>query len=277
MQKSIIHSELENESILAVHNLIKKYKKIKVLDGISVNIKKGQRIGIVGPNGSGKTTFCETISLIRKANSGEIVVQNDLKIGMQLQESVYAKSIKGRDLINLLINHFLINISALELNNFLELLNITDLINSPINNLSGGQKQRVNILLAVLINPDLLILDELTTGLDLESQESVFKFLEKFLNNKDKTLLLISHNMKEIVRFCDEIWFMNKGKIISKNIKQDLIKEYGSLENWLTKKFSFYHEINNSKNENSDNNSNSNIKWQKKWDAKNGKRKSKNK
>lgn len=227
--------------VIKITNVSKKYKNNLVIKNLNLTIFNKARIGIVGPNGSGKTTLCEMIAQLRKPTSGKITLKENLRIGMQLQEAKYPKGMTGWDLVNYYLRTYKLNKSIKEIKRFLYFLDAEDIINKSISNLSGGQQQKINILLALIVDPDLLILDELATGLDLEVRERIYELLEKeIFTNKNLSLLIVSHNMNEIERFCKELIFMLDGEIISIHNIKKIIAEYDSVENFVKKQFKEY-------------------------------------
>lgn len=222
-------------------NVSKSYNKNIVIKDISLNIAVGSRIGIVGPNGTGKTTLCEMISQLREPTSGTIDIKSELKIGMQLQDSKYPRGLSGWQMMQFYLRTYRLNKSIQDIKKLLYYLDVENFINKPITTLSGGQQQKINILLALIVEPQLLILDELSTGLDLEVRERIYELLEKEIFIKpDLSVLIVSHNMQEIERFCQEVIFMFEGTIISINSVKTIVKEYGSVENYVKTKFKEY-------------------------------------
>lgn len=231
-------SQVENVKIT---NVSKKYKNNLVIKDLNLTISNNSRIGIVGPNGSGKTTLCEMIAQLREPTSGTIILREELKIGMQLQESKYPRGMTGWDLVSFYLRTYNLKKTVKEIQRLLYFLDAEQLLDKSISNLSGGQQQKINILLALIIEPDLLILDELATGLDLEVRERIYTLLEKeILTNKELSVLIVSHNMNEIERFCKELIFMLNGTIISTHNVKDIIKEYGNVETFVKKQFKEY-------------------------------------
>lgn len=221
-------------------NISKKYKKKVILDNLNLKIEDNQRIGIVGPNGAGKTTLCESLTGIRKIDDGEIYIDSNIRIGMQLQESKYSKGITGKMLLNYYLNTFNSKINKEDLQQMFSLLQIEEIIDKNIVNLSGGQQQRINILLAIINNPHCIILDELSSGLDLESKDRIYLLINKFLKQSGKSLLLISHNMFEIEQFCDTLMFMYEGKITKVANIKEIVNKYGSVEQFVRDSFTEY-------------------------------------
>lgn len=230
-----------NNNNVKISNVSKKYKKKLVIKNLNLELTNKSRIGIVGPNGSGKTTLCEMIAQLRKPTSGTIILKENLKIGMQLQESKYPRGMTAWDLVNYYLRTYKLKKSIKEIQKLLYFLDVEDIINKPIANLSGGQQQKINILLALIVEPDLLILDELATGLDLEVRERIYELLEKeILTNKELSILIVSHNMNEIERFCNELIFMLNGEIISIHNIKNIVNEYGNVESFVKKQFKEY-------------------------------------
>lgn len=229
-----------NENVILT-NVSKKYKNNLVIKDLNLTIRNKARIGIVGPNGSGKTTLCEMIAQLRTPTSGTITLKPNLKIGMQLQEAKYPKGMTAWDLVNYYLRSYKLKKSIKEIKKLLYFLDAETIINKPISTLSGGQQQKINILLALVVDPDLLILDELATGLDLEVRERIYELLEnEVLTNKNLSVVIVSHNMNEIERFCKELIFMLNGEIISTHNVKKVIQEYGTVEQFVKDKFKAY-------------------------------------
>lgn len=231
----------DKKNNVEIINVTKNYSNNEVIKNVSLNIAIGARIGIVGPNGTGKTTLCEMISQLRPPTTGTINIKSDLKIGMQLQETKFPRGLTGWDMAQYYLRAYRLNKSIEDIQKLLYYLDVEAFINKPIITLSGGQQQKINILLALIVEPDLLILDELATGLDLEVRERIYELLEKEVFIKSNlSVLIVSHNMQEIERFCQQIIFMFAGTIISINDVKKVVKEYGSVEEYVKTKFKEY-------------------------------------
>ncbi|WP_338957053.1 ATP-binding cassette domain-containing protein [Spiroplasma endosymbiont of Tiphia femorata] len=231
----------DKKNNVEIINVSKNYDSNEVIKNVSLNIAIGAKIGIVGPNGTGKTTLCEMISQLRKPTTGTINIKSDLKIGMQLQETKFPRGLTGWDMAQYYMRAYCLNKSVEDIQKLLYYLDAEAFINKPIITLSGGQQQKINILLALIVEPDLLILDELATGLDLEVRERIYELLEKEVFIKPNlSVLIVSHNMQEIERFCQQIIFMFEGSIISINDVKTVVKEYGSIEEYVKTKFKEY-------------------------------------
>ncbi|AGM25086.1 ATP-binding cassette domain-containing protein [Spiroplasma chrysopicola] len=255
----------ENKYLVKATNISKIYNHQPVLSDINLEVKKGDRIGIVGPNGSGKTTLCEILAQLRRPSSGQALKEYGVRIGMQLQESKYPKGTTAYDILNLYLKTYKLYLEPEIILNYLTTLNVKELMNKDISKLSGGQQQRINILLALIINPDLIILDELATGLDLESKERIYELLSQFLGNQEKGLIIISHNMDEIQNFCDTLIFMMNGVIQKISNVQEIVREFGTVEKFVKEKFKEYQIQPTNISNNNLNQEVSNDKWAKQW------------
>ena len=205
---------------VTVQDLVKKYGHLVAVDGVSLSIHEGEIFGIIGPNGAGKTTTVECISGLRAPDSGSISVyglspQKDRDkirefVGVQLQESALPPRIKVREVVKLFASFYS---SPLDPDQLLESLGIEQIVNSSFKNLSGGQKQRVSVALALVGNPKLAILDELTTGLDPEARREIWSLIER-MRDRGVTVILVTHFMDEAERLCDRLALINHGTVI---------------------------------------------------------------
>ncbi|MCL2202911.1 MAG: ABC transporter ATP-binding protein [Defluviitaleaceae bacterium] len=207
-------------SILAkVNNLSVQYGTNIAVNKISFDVSAGEIVAVIGSNGSGKTSSMECLGGLRNPSDGTIAVfdkdpQTDRKeiykqLGVQLQESAYPEKIKVGEICDW-FSSFYENPADYE--KLLAQFGLADKKKSYTNKLSGGQKQRLSILLAMLGRPKLLILDELTTGLDPEARRSIWEIL-KVIKSGGIGILLVSHYMDEVENLADRIIFMQNGKI----------------------------------------------------------------
>ena len=212
--------------ILEIKNLNFKFGKIEVLKDISFNLNKGDFLGLIGPNGSGKTTLIKIILGIYKNQKGSINLFNkDInkfnnwdKIGYVQQKATDIQNdfpanvyeIVSMGLLSTKKFPKIINKQdEKKILNKLKLVGMDKLINKRISELSGGQQQRVMIAKALISEPEILILDEPTTGIDPEMQKSFYDLLGK-LNKKNITIILISHDVTSITKYVNKIAFLNK-------------------------------------------------------------------
>ncbi|RKX71444.1 ABC transporter ATP-binding protein [candidate division TA06 bacterium] len=217
-------------NIIEVNNLHKSYGKLKAVDGISFDVKRGEIFGIVGPNGAGKTTTIECIEGLRNFDRGEISVLNlnlikdriDLRnrVGMQLQESSLPARLKVWEIIDLYASFYNKSINQKGL---LEKFGLVEKKNNYFSKLSGGQKQRLFIILALLNDPDVIFLDEITTGLDPQARRAMWEIMLG-IKNSGKTILLTTHFMEEAEYLCDRVAIIDNGHIIALDTTENLIK-----------------------------------------------------
>ncbi|WP_308149917.1 ABC transporter ATP-binding protein [Spiroplasma sp. AdecLV25b] len=224
---------IKNKKLVTISNVSKKYGDKIAVKNFSLDIYPGERIALIGSNGSGKSTISEIIGGIRKPTSGTVIKKDKAVIGIQFQDSRYPHGITVMDMIKYYLQTFNIEITKEKLNKMLSTYQILHLTNRMVQSLSGGQQQRLNILLSVIHQPDLVILDEVSTGLDIEVREEIFEFLQTNIVEKNVAMLLVSHNMSEIERFCTRVIFMNEGEIIEETTVQDIIKIHGCVEKYM--------------------------------------------
>jgi ABC-2 type transport system ATP-binding protein len=204
-----------------VQHLVKRYGHFVAVNDVSLSIQEGEIFGIIGPNGAGKTTTVECISGLRAPDSGSISVyglsprkdRNKLRefVGVQLQESALPPRIKVREVVRLFASFYS---NPLDPDQLLESLGIKQFGNSSFKNLSGGQKQRVSVALALVGNPKLAILDELTTGLDPEARREIWSLIER-MKDRGVTVILVTHFMDEAERLCDRLALINHGAVVA--------------------------------------------------------------
>lgn len=206
------------DNIIEVRNLDKSYGRIQVLFDINLDVKRGECLGIVGGNGAGKTTLLECIEGMRGWQKGEILIDG-VKIeddfghlrkimGIQLQSSSLPAEIKVKEAVEL----FAAEHDAEVEEKLYDELDVRRLLDRQYGKLSTGQKRRLHLMLAILHHPEILILDEPTAGLDVNSRYLLYKKIHE-LRKKGTTILLTSHDMYEIESLCDRVLFIDKGRI----------------------------------------------------------------
>lgn len=221
------------ELSIEVNELTKSYNGRTVVDHLSFSVEKGTAFGVLGHNGAGKSTTIEMILGLKAPDEGMALVfgkeisqnkkENFEKIGVQLQASYYQAAIRVDEVCK--------ERAALYSNprNYRELLKqfgLEKLEKSPVNKLSGGEKQRLSVALALIGNPELVFLDELTTGLDVAARREVWRTLCK-LKDEGITLYLTTHYMDEAEKLCDQILIMKDGKVITKGTVEEVVKASG--------------------------------------------------
>lgn len=215
--------------MISVSNCKKKYKNKEVLKGVSLNVDEGDFVAIIGKNGSGKTTLVEIISKMREADSGVIQYGFDEKniymnMGIQFQNADFDIRMKVKTLLNLWKEIYKVDKERYDM--LIELLNLDNILNNKIANISGGEKQRMNIFLSLVNNPKVLILDELTTGLDAITRLEIRKYLKKINQIDKKTIIMVSHYMDEVEELCNKAFFLQGGVIAESGLLTDLKKKY---------------------------------------------------
>lgn len=217
-----------------IDQLHKAYGSVVAVDDVSFEVPVGEIFGVVGPNGAGKTTSIECIEGLRRADRGTIEVlgldparqERELRqrIGVQLQQSALPARIKVWEALDLYASFY---DSAVNWRPLLDRLGLMDKRNAAFAKLSGGQKQRLFIALALLNDPELIFLDELTTGLDPQSRRSMWE-LVRGIRDQGKTVLLTTHFMEEAERLCDRVAIMDQGRIVALDSPANLIRDHGA-------------------------------------------------
>ncbi|AXK50818.1 ABC transporter ATP-binding protein/permease [Spiroplasma alleghenense] len=225
------------DTIIELKNVEKKYGSKTIFESINLKINASDRIGVIGPNGAGKSTISEIIGGTKKPTSGKVERKSDLIMGFQFQTTAYPVGITVLDMIKYYLEVFNVPMTEEQLDVTLKRYQIFKFKNRTLERLSGGQQQLVNILLCLIHNPDFVILDEISTGLDIEVRSEIFNIIEENIIKPDKGMLLVTHLMKEIEDLCNKFIYIDDGKIQESGLVSDLIKEYGSVENYTMKKF----------------------------------------
>ena len=222
---------------IEVINLSKSYKTKKAVNNISFKIDENEIVGLLGPNGCGKTTTIGMILGLLKPTSGQVLINgkniennkisilhkmNFISPYIELPKKLTVKQ-------NLIVYGKLYNIKNLnERINFLsEKLRLGDLLDKITGELSSGQKNRVSLAKALINDPTVLLLDEPTAALDPETADFIRTFLEKLREEKKISVLLASHNMDEVKRLCNSVMMMKDGNIVDSGTPEDLIRKYG--------------------------------------------------
>ncbi|MGA1820612.1 MAG: ABC transporter ATP-binding protein [Thermoplasmatota archaeon] len=224
---------MTDADIIEVKDLVKRYGDLNAVDGISFRIKKGEVFAFLGPNGAGKTTTVEMIEGIRTPTKGTItilgmnIVRDALKvkreIGVLPQEFSSFDNLKLKETLNFygrLYKHHR------DIDELIGLMNLKEHEKKLYKNLSGGLKQRVGIAVALVNDPQIVFLDEPTTGLDPAARQEVWKVI-KGLRSRGKTVFLTTHYMEEAQELADHVAIINRGKIIAEGTVDELIDRYG--------------------------------------------------
>lgn len=224
---------MDDKVVVQVERLRKVYGSVVAVDDISFEVHEGEIFGIVGLNGAGKTTSIECIEGIRQPDGGQVQVlgldpQQDghalrKRIGIQLQQSQLQDRLKVWEALHLFATFYAHSVDGQQL---LEQLGLADKRDTPFVKLSGGQQQRLFIALALINDPELVFLDELTTGLDPQARHAMWD-LVKEIRDRGKTVMLITHFMEEAERLCDRVAIIDHGQIVALDSPEKLIRSLG--------------------------------------------------
>ncbi|BDX05814.1 ABC transporter ATP-binding protein [Planctobacterium marinum] len=218
-------------TIIEVNNLTKSFKGIKAVDGISFTVKRGQCFGLLGPNGAGKSTTIEMMEGISAPDSGEILFEGQplnreslKRIGIQFQNTALQDYLTTRETVRLFRSFYEQGLDEQEI---IALCQLQDFLHQDHRKLSGGQRQRLLLGLALVNDPDILFLDEPTTGLDPHARRNFWDLI-RTIKSKGKTVVLTTHYMDEAEFLCDHIELMDKGKIIERGHPGVLLQRHFS-------------------------------------------------
>ena len=224
-------------TLVNVNNLSKNFSSFEAVKEISFSINESEILGLLGPNGCGKTTTIGMMLGLLKPTSGEVIINglnveknrinllkkmNFISPYIELPKKLTVKE-------NLMVYGKLYSVN--DINNRIdyltETLRLSEFINKKTGELSSGQKNRVSLAKAVVNDPDILLLDEPTASLDPETGDFVRTFIEKISSEKKMSILLASHNMNEVKRLCKSILMMKDGKIIDRGTPSEIINKHG--------------------------------------------------
>lgn len=217
-------------------NISKKYKEKTVINDISFTIDDNEIVAIVGPNGTGKTTILEIMMTLRGFDHGNMVLMDDTvenknlnkirkKIGVILQEGGMYSYLKTEEILKLFASFY--NISETRVDEVVELFELTSHLSTKYQSLSGGWKQRVLLAIAFLHKPELLFLDEPTTGLDPAASENLWKAI-RIAKGEGATVILSTHSMEEVEMYSDRVMVLNKGKIALYDDPESIKQRYNA-------------------------------------------------
>jgi ABC-2 type transport system ATP-binding protein len=224
-------------TVIQIDNIHKAFKKTKVLHGISLLVEKGSVFGLLGPNGMGKSTLFSIMCGLLAPDAGTVLfnginIKNNRKkimrfTGVQLQENNFFDNLTVKEAIKYISSlypHVKENTEEL-----IDLLELSTKRETLIKNLSGGQKQKLHIIMSIVHDPEIILFDEPTTGLDIQSRRNVWQIIRKEKADR-KTILLTTHYIEEAEALCDEIAFIDSGTIIAQNTKEGFLKEYSDVK-----------------------------------------------
>jgi ABC-2 type transport system ATP-binding protein len=223
---------MSSAPVVSVAGIRKTYGRTVAVDDVSFEVQAGEIFGLIGPNGAGKTTTMECVEGLRSPDRGAISVLglNPVKqrhalqqrIGVQLQEAQLQKRIKVREAVDLWASLYP---TAVDVDRLIEQLGLTDKRHAWFMTLSGGQKQRLFIALALINDPELVFLDELTTGLDPQVRRAIWE-LVRSIRTRGKTVVLTTHLMEEAERLCDRVAIIDHGRIVDVGTPVALVRRH---------------------------------------------------
>jgi ABC-2 type transport system ATP-binding protein len=224
--------------MIIIENLYKTYQKFTkspakiALDGINLHIKKGSFFGLLGPNGAGKSTIINILAGLVKKTSGKVVVagfdidthfcQSKYKIGIVPQELIIDPFFNVYETLEIYAGYFGVPKNQRRTTQIIQALGLTDKAKSAPRALSGGMRRRLLVAKALVHNPDILVLDEPTAGVDVELRNQLWEYVQE-LNQQGTTVLLTTHYLSEAEQLCNEIAVINKGRVVAYDSKHNLL------------------------------------------------------
>ena len=219
---------------IEIRNLCKSFKDIRAVQNVNLIVESGESVALLGPNGAGKTTLVEMIEGVQYPDSGEIYIldrswekdENILhkQIGIALQETRFLERLTVEETLNLFASFY--SLEKKRTREVIEIIQLESKRATWVLHLSGGQRQRLALGVAILHSPQILILDEPTTGLDPNARRDLWKILENF-KATGTTLILTTHYMEEAQYLCERILMMDQGKLIAEGSLSDLLDKFG--------------------------------------------------
>lgn len=215
--------------ILQVNDLYKSFGQVQAVRGINFVVPRGICLGLLGHNGAGKTTTVEMLEGITEANSGSILYKGEPlgkrlrnEAGIMFQHTALQEFISVRETLQMFARLYP---DSIPMENLIRDFRLEELLGRETKKLSGGQRQRLLLAIALINNPDIVFLDEPTTGLDPHARRDFWSLIEK-IKEQGKTILLTTHYMEEAYTLCDQIIIMDTGKIIARGTPDDLLRQH---------------------------------------------------
>ncbi len=232
--------------MIKVKNVCKRYNNIVAVNSMNIEISKGDVFAVIGANGAGKTTLLEMMMGLRNPSEGEILVLDEKmstnsvhlkeKIGVLLQDSNLYMKLKVKELIELYSSYYK---NKVDKNKIIKDLRLEECLNQNFAHLSGGWKQRVSLALAFVNDPQIIFLDEPTTGLDPESRQIMWSNIKE-MQGKDKTIVLSTHYMEEVKAYCNKVMLMFKGNNCAQGSPEELLNSIGKPNATMDDVFLYY-------------------------------------
>lgn len=218
-------------ALIEVRNLVKHYNDLVAVDDISFSIEQGRCFGLLGPNGAGKTTTIEMLEGIKTATRGEILYKGEIagsqfrnEMGIMFQTTAIQDFITVRESLELFRDFYP---KTTPIDELVEACSLHEFLDRDTRKLSGGQRQRLLLAIALINDPEIIFLDEPTTGLDPRARRNFWE-LVRSIKAKNKTIVLTTHYMEEAYALCDELFIMDQGRIIAQGTPQNLLSQHFS-------------------------------------------------
>ncbi|HEY7834411.1 MAG TPA: ABC transporter ATP-binding protein [Ktedonobacterales bacterium] len=224
----------EGQLAIKAEQLRKTYGATKAVDGISFDVREGEIFGMLGPNGAGKTTTIEMVEGLRKADAGTIAVLGlaqprqshaiKMRIGIQLQTTALYPRLTVTEVLDL-FRTFFAGRKTLSTDELIKLVDLDEKRTTRSKDLSGGQRQRLSVALALINDPDIVFLDEPTTGMDPQARRQIWDVVQE-LRGRGKTILMTTHYMEEAQVLCDRVAIVDHGRVLEMDTPSALIRRY---------------------------------------------------
>lgn len=223
--------------MISINNITKKFPATTALDNVSLQIQEKEFFGLLGPNGAGKSTLMNLLVGYLDADKGEILIDNERitknnliikkKIGLVPQTISLYEEISAQENLEIFGSLFELNKNDLRyaIAQKLKMVGLFEKGKEKVNTFSGGMKRRLNLAASILHNPKIILCDEPTVGIDPQSRNAIFEFLEKLNNDEGKTIIYTTHYMEEAERLCNRIAIIDEGHIITSGTKQELLEK----------------------------------------------------
>ena len=221
-------------SALRCRNLVKRYGDVRAVNGLDLDVHAGECFGMLGPNGAGKTTTVEMFEGLRDPDGGELEVLGErwrgdglrlrARLGIQLQETKFPEKLTVREVLTLFRSFYP---RGLAVDETLALVSLEEKAGAYVRTLSGGQKQRLSLGCALVGDPELVFLDEPTTGLDPQSRRQTWEIVDS-LKARGRTVLLTTHYMEEAARLCERVAIVDHGRVIALGTPRELVASLGA-------------------------------------------------
>jgi ABC-2 type transport system ATP-binding protein len=225
--------------VISVNKVHKSFRNVHAVRGISLEIKPGEFVAVLGPNGAGKTTLVEMIQGIQKPDKGEILIKGrpwkkgnyaelNRLLGISLQETWFIEKLTVKETLVLFASFY--KLGEKRVDEIIKMVDLRDKSKAYIKNLSGGQKQRLALGISLINYPEILLLDEPTTGLDPTARRDIWKILLTLKKEKNTSLVLTTHYMEEAEQLCDRIIIIDYGKMLARGTLDELLNQCNSNE-----------------------------------------------